>query len=58
MPIERLTITIANGVCSRCNERNIGSEYAQPVYGFKNNGANLVKSDKMAEHAENVKVVG
>ena len=58
MPEERLTIEIAHGVCAPCNTANLGSDYAQPCYGFKNNGATLVKTEVLAEHAENVKVVG
>lgn len=58
MPEERLHIEIAHGVCAPCNAMNLGSEYAQPCYGFKNNGATLVKTETLAAHAENVKVVG
>lgn len=58
MPEARLSIPVARGVCKRCNYNNPKTEYAQACYGFKNNGANLVKTDQLADHAENVKVVG
>lgn len=58
MPQARLTIPVANGVCADCNTLRPRAEYAQACYGFKNNGANLVKTEVLASHAENVKVVG
>ena len=58
MPAARLTIEVANGVCEKCNNARPRAEYAQACYGFKNNGANLVKTDDLADHAVNVKVVG
>lgn len=58
MPEARLTISIANGVCGPCNALRPRQEYAQACYGFKNNGATLVKAEVLADHAENVKVVG
>lgn len=58
MPRARLEIPIAGGMCAKCNSHRPRGEYAQACYGFKNNGANLVKSDALSEHAENVKVVG
>lgn len=58
MPKARLEIEVARGVCAKCNAARPPAEYAQACYGFKNNGATLVKSDALSEHAENVKVVG
>lgn len=58
MPAARLEIPVTGGVCAQCNSVRPRAEYAQACYGFKNNGATLVKSDKLSEHAENVKVVG
>lgn len=58
MPAARLTIAVANGVCASCNALRPRTEYAQACYGFKNNGATLVKTEALASHAENVKVVG
>ena len=58
MPEARLEIEVASGVCAKCNSLRPRGEYAQACYGFKNNGATLVKAEKLSEHAENVKVVG
>lgn len=58
MPKARLEIPVTGGICAQCNSVRPRAEYAQACYGFKNNGANLVKSEVLSEHAENVKVVG
>lgn len=58
MPAARLEIPVARGVCASCNSDRPMPTYAQPCYGFKNNGATLVRTDQLAAHAENVKVVG
>lgn len=58
MPEGRLEIPVTGGICAKCNSHRPRGEYAQACYGFKNNGATLVKSDALSEHAENVKVVG
>lgn len=58
MPEGRLSISVTNGVCASCNALRPRTEYAQACYGFKNNGATLVRTDALASHAENVKVVG
>jgi hypothetical protein len=58
MPEARLTIEIAHGVCVDCNSDRPRPVYAQPCYGFKNNGASVVPADQIRAHAEGVKVVG
>lgn len=44
--------------CKKCNRAYVGTKRVQAAYGFKANGANLVKKEKLREHMENQQIRG
>jgi len=60
MPEPRLRLVdVTRGVCAACNAQRADADpYVQVCYGFKNNGANLVRQSQLRAHMEGVKVRG